>query len=220
MVWWILGGTALLFLLFCLLRLGIRVVFGPQRTAAWVTVGPVKVQVAPSKTQKVEKKKPRPKKPKQEPKDIVNKLKTLPKPTLEDVKSAVRALSPACKRALRRTRRGVRIHPLRLSVTIGGAVDAAGAAEWYGYANAGVWTVMPALEQLLVIPEPQIHIGLDFDQPTTTAEGEFGLSIRIGTLIALGLGMGIPALRWFLSWQKQRKQQAPPKPAETEKTAA
>ena len=35
-----------------------------------------------------------------------------------------------------------------------GAMDPAGAAELYGYINAGMWTVMPQLEQLTRIPDP------------------------------------------------------------------
>ena len=75
---------------------------------------------------------------------------------------------------------------------------------------------MPPLEELLVIPDPHIHIGLDFDAANTRVEGEAGVSIRIGTLLALGFGMGIPALRWFLSYRKQEKQ----KPPSAKETAA
>ena len=70
---------------------------------------------------------------------------------------------------------------------------------------------MPVLEQLLVIPTPHIHIGIDFDAPDTIAEGELGVSARIGTLLAAALGVGIPALRWFLRYQKKHKQQTPAK---------
>ena len=47
--------------------------------------------------------------------------------------SAVGALWPPLKRALNRTRKGIRIHPLQISLTIGGQVDpAAGEANTKG----------------------------------------------------------------------------------------
>ena len=57
------------------------------------------------------------------------------------------------------------------------------------------------------IPDPRIHVGIDFDEGKTKAEGTAGISIRIGTLLAVALGVGIPALRWFLRFQKEKKQQ-------------
>ena len=66
---------------------------------------------------------------------------------------------------------------------------------------------MPALEQLLVIPDPHIHVGIDFDAPDARLDGEAGLSIRIGTLVAVALGVGIPALKWFMKFQKKQTQQ-------------
>lgn len=220
MLWWILGGIALVFLLLCLTPLGMLVTFGGEQATADLTIGPFKIRLAPAEaSEEKHPKKEKKKAQKKREKSVADRVKTIPKPTLEDVKSAVRTLAPACKKALRRTRRGIRIHPLRLSVTIGGAEDAAWAAETYGYAHAAVWTVMPVLEELLVIPDPRIHLGLDFETPRTYAEGELGISIRVGTLLALGLDLGIPALNWFLRYQKQKKQQ-PPVPASAEQAAA
>lgn len=201
----IIGILLALFLLFCLLRLGVLVTFG-DTAAACLFIGPIKIQLTPSEA----KQKAKPKKEKQGEKeetgDALGKLKKIPKPTWEDIRSAYDTLWPPVRKALRRTRRGIRVAPLRLSVILGGREDPAAAAELYGYLNAGVWAVMPALEQLLVIPEPSIHMALDFDSPNTRAEGSAGLSIRIGTLIAVGLQVGIPALKWLLKyWKKHRK---------------
>ena len=101
--------------------------------------------------------------------------------------------------------RDVRIDPLQIGVTLGGAGDPAGTAALYGRAEGAVWAVMPALEQLVRIPHPGIHIGIDFDSEKTEVQGEIGVSLRIGTLLAIGFGLGIPALRWFLSYQMQKK---------------
>lgn len=220
MLWlWIIGAMVLLFLLFGLIRIGVRVRIDAI-AAAWITVGPLKIQVAPSKPEKKKKEQKKPKKKKEKPQNGKNILKNLPKLSLEDIRSAMDTLGPPLKRALRRTRRSIRVDPLRGTVTIGGADDPAAAAEWFGLAHAAVWTVMPAAEQLLAIPNPSIHIGLDFDVPKTKVTCEFGISIRIGTLIAVGFGTGIPALRWFLAWRKKKKTTEPPEKKEDRERSA
>ena len=163
------------------LRLGLYVAFGGGQAAADLTIGPFRIHLEPSKTQKKPPQKTgKPGKPKREPKDLTEAVKKVPKPTLSDLRDAAETLWPASKKALRRTRRSIRVKPLRLAVTLGGAADPAAAAELYGGLHALIWTGMPALERLVVIPDPAIHLGLDFDAEKTRAEGEIGLSIRLG----------------------------------------
>ena len=131
--------------------------------------------------------------------------KKIPKPKLEDLQDAARTLWPAAQKALRRTRRGIRVDPLRLSATLGGAEDPAAAAELYGGLHALVWTGMPALEKLVVIRDPGIHLGIDFDAQETRAEGELGISIRLGTLIAVGTQLAVPAIGWLRRFMKRRR---------------
>ena len=95
--------------------------------------------------------------------------------------------------------------PLRLSATLGGAEDPAAAAELYGGLHALVWTGMPALEKLVVIRDPGIHLGIDFDAQETRAEGELGISIRLGTLIAVGTQLAVPAIGWLRRFMKRRR---------------
>ena len=171
------------------LRLGLYVVFGRGQAAADLTIGPFRVRLVPSKeAKKTPQETKKTGKPKKEPKDLAEAAKKIPKPKLEDLQDAARTLWPAAKKALRRTRRGIRVDPLRLSATLGGAEDPAAAAELYGGLHALVWTGMPALEKLVVIRDPGIHLGIDFDAQETRAEGELGISIRLGTLIAVGKG--------------------------------
>ena len=125
--------------------------------------------------------------------------------SFRDIKEMLSTLWPPLKKALNRTRRGIRIHPLTVSVIVGAANDPAAGAELYGWIHAGVWTVMPQLEQVLVIPKPSIHVGIDFDERKTKLEGSLGLSSRVGTLLRAGLTIAIPALKWFLKWKKQQK---------------
>ena len=92
-----------------------------------------------------------------------------------------------------------------LSATLGGAEDPAAAAELYGGLHALVWTGMPALEKLVVIRDPGIHLGIDFDAQETRAEGELGISIRLGTLIAVGTQLAVPAIGWLRRFMKRRR---------------
>ena len=175
------------------LRLGLYVVFGRGQAAADLTIGPFRVRLVPSKETK------------KTPKDLAEAAKKIPKPKLEDLQDAARTLWPAAKKALRRTRRGIRVDPLRLSATLGGAEDPAAAAELYGGLHALVWTGMPALEKLVVIRDPGIHLGIDFDAQETRAEGELGISIRLGTLIAVGTQLAVPAIGWLRRFMKRRR---------------
>ena len=79
---------------------------------------------------------------------------------------------------------------------------------------------MPALERLVVIPDPAIHLGLDFDAPETRAEGELGISIRLGTLIAVGTQLAVPAIGWLRRYLKRKQRQQPPRPDTTDSKAA
>lgn len=222
MTWlWILGIIGFLLFLLCMTRVGAHVVFGGDLLTVDVKFGLFKFRILPGKEKKPDpeaetkhaKKKAKSdakKAAKQAEKEArkgeklsvkTERLKSL----LADIQSAIDAIWPPLKQALNRTRKGVRIHPLRLSLTVGGSDDPAAGAQMYGYIHAGVWTVMPVLEQILTIYDPYIHVGVDFDSPDTKAEGEVGGSIRIGTLLAVGFTVAIPALKWFLQWNKKKK---------------
>lgn len=215
-LWWTLGVLAVLLIWLCLTRVGARAVFAGGEVRVDVQVGLIRFRVFPGKEmQASEKKKKKPKKekkPKEEEAAGEGKKKG-PKITLTDVREAVSMLWPPLKRALGRVGRGIRIHPLQLSLTLGGEEDPASTAQLYGELQAAVWNGMPALEKLMDIPDPGIHIGLDFCAAKHEAEGTAGVTIRIGTLLAVAFGVGIPALRWFLRFRKRRKQAQRPQQA-------
>ena len=116
--WWILGILLLVLLLLCLTRVGVLIRFGEELTVS-ARFSFLKFQVLP------EKKKP----PKNEkrPEEVQKKQtqkqekpkKAFPKPTLSDIRDAWKAMWPPLKKALRRTRRGIRIDPLDVSVILG-----------------------------------------------------------------------------------------------------
>lgn len=219
----ILAGVAVLFVLFCRTRLGVLVELGDNASAD-VTFGFLRFRVAPAKggAKKPKEKKPKKEKPKKEPRDLTKALKKFPKPTAEDLKSAYRLLQPAMKKMLRRFGRGIRIHPLSLSVTLSGRDDPAQAAETYGYVCAAIWTVMPPLEELIDIPRPSLHAGVDYDAQNILVRGQVGVSLRVGTLLAMGLGIMIPGVRWVIKFYMAHKNDSPrtDKKAETQAPTA
>ena len=210
-VLWILGILLALLVLLCLTRVGVHALFG-DALALDAKIGPFRIHILPGKKQDKKREK-RAKEPKEAEKseEKAEKKPCFPKPSMADIREAVSVLWPPLKRALNRTRRGVRIHPMDLCVTLGGQEDPATAAQLYGEAHAGVWAVMPVLERLLVIPEPHIHIGIDFNASETKVEGELGVTARVGTLLAVGANVAFPALKWFLRYRKKQKKQ-PPEP--------
>lgn len=204
MLLWILGVLAALLLLLCLTRVGAQIVLKDGSATVDVRVSVFRIRVYPKKeTAETEKKEKKPKEKKSK--------KAVPKPSLADIKDAAKTLWPPLKKAVGRVRRGIRIDPLDMSLTLGGQEEPDKTAELYGYLHTGMWTVMPVLEAGLDIPDPHLHIGIDFTSAQTAAEGELGLTARIGTLLAAGLTVGIPALRWFLKYRKKMKQQTPTK---------
>lgn len=206
MVWrWILGVLFLLVLLLCRTRAGVLVTLGDAVTVD-VKAGLFRFRVFPGK-----KKPPGRKKSKGKPDAGGNgeKKRSIPKPSLEDIRDVVRTLAPPLKKALHRTRRGIRIAPLRLSLTVGGRADPAAAAKLYGELNAAVWTGMPVLERLLDIPDPRIHSEVNFEAEGTQVKGTVGISIRVGTVLAVGFGIAVPALRWFLRYTRGHRKKGP-----------
>ena len=214
MIWlWILGVTAALLALLLLTRVGAQGSYKDGALTLHAKIGLLSIRLLPAKEKKTEKPRKKKEAPPKKPKQKV-------KFTFADIRDAAKTLWPPLKRALRRTRKGVRIHPLTLALTLGAADDPAAGAQNYGYIHSAVWTVMPVLEQLLVIPEPSIHVGLDFDTAETKAEGTFGLSARIGTLLGIVLSVAIPGLKWFLCWNKQKKRPTAPAEKTEQETAA
>lgn len=211
---WILGILLALILLLLFLRVGVRLTFGDALRVD-ARVGPVRIAVVPKKKKpegKVKKEKDAPpaeEKPKEKKKTGL---------TFEDIRKAVPALFEAVKGALRKTRQRMRIDPMRLSLTFGGD-DPAKTSEMYGWASTVMWTLMPQLEQFLKIPDPSIHLDVDFQAVSTRAEGEVGISFQIRDFLAIALAAGKPVLKWYRAFKKaKRLREAEQKTEQTKQT--
>ena len=199
--------VVLLMVLLCLTRVGVRAAFGGGEFRLDARIGPLRIHILPAKAKKPKAGGARRGKGPKEPKGPK-------KPKEAGAKPSIATLPPALGRALRRIGRGIRIDPLRLSLVLGGQEDPAASARLFGELQAAVWGGMPRLEELMDIREPHIHMDVDFLSTDTAAEGEAGVTFRIGTLIALGSGLAVPALGWYLRWRKRRRKR-PPGPERT-----
>lgn len=159
---------------------------------------------APEKAQKEKKPKKPKEKQEEKPQEAPKEKKKLGL-TFADIRSALPYLWQSLKGALRKTRQRLRVDPLRLSLVLGGEPDPAASAETYGWLSAAVWTFMPRLEELMRIPDPYIHLDVDYSAAETKAEGEVGLSFQIRDLFAIGFAFGIPVLKWLLRWKKEKR---------------
>ena len=205
---YIILGILLFFFLLSLLRIGVRADFagGLADTSVTVIAGPTRIQVLP-KTDKPDKpQKPKKEKKKKTPREESAKGEEKKKLSLsaQDIRTLLPAVWASLKGGLRKTRQRLLIDPLELSVVLPGAMDPAGAAELYGYINAGMWTVMPQLEQLTRIPDPGLHVEVDFDSEQLRLTGRLGVSLQIRDMFAIGGAFAGPVIRWFLAMRKRQ----------------
>ncbi|MBQ9393285.1 MAG: DUF2953 domain-containing protein [Oscillospiraceae bacterium] len=204
MVWlWILGAVALLLLALALLPLGVRASYDGELRLA-LRIGPVERVLIPAP----EKTKPTAEAAKQDEKK--EKKKKEVHISARQIRQGLPTLWAALKKALHRTRRRLRLYPVELSVTFGGE-DPASVAQTYGWAETAMWTVMPQLERLTRMPDPHVHLGVDYNAAATVFSGRAGATLRLGDLVVIVLTFGIPALRWYLSVTKENaaKEQEP-----------
>ena len=205
---YIILGILLFFFLLSLLRIGVRADFAGDLADTSVTViaGPARVQMLPKPDKPEKPKKPKKEKKKKTPQEESTKGKEKKKPSLSahEIKTLLPAVWASLKGGLRKTRQRLLIDPLELSAVLPGAMDPAGAAELYGYINAGMWTVMPQLEQLTRIPDPGLHVEVDFDSEQLRLTGRLGVSLQIRDLFAIGWAFAKPVIRWLLAMRKRQ----------------
>ena len=201
---YIVGGLMAVLFGFSRLRLGVRVQFGESLAVA-VKIGPKSIAIIPKPERKT--KKPKAEKPKQEKPAAAKPKKKASRPKMGfwDIWELLKAVWLSVQRALRAAGKRIRIDPLRLTVVFGGD-DPCVVAEMYGAACSGMWSVMPRLEQMAQLPDPEIHLGVDFTAASIRAEGDVGIFFRVGDFFAIGASAAGPLLRWFIQFQKQQKQ--------------
>lgn len=212
----VIGIILLIFILIGFLRVGALMQFGDELRVQ-LLVGPFRFTLLPAKEKKeTPKKKAKEKKPKSEGEEAKQKKKpSLPKSTKEELRDLITTALSALKETAKRTCKRLRIDPLEILVVFGGT-DPADIAQTYGYASAAMWGVMPHLEDLFHIPDPSLHLRMDYSSEKTHAVGAVGLSLRIRDGLHISLALLIPMLKWYLRYKKAHKNDAPAeKPTES-----
>ena len=205
----IIGILLLIVLLLSLLRVGAIVDFGGELRVR-LRVGPVRLTVLPKKEKKAKRPEEASKKtPEEKKKPKAAGGHRLPKLSFSELRELAGTVLGALKRTLRRTCRRTRIDPLEVGVIFAGD-DPADTAQTYGYASAAMWALMPRAEELFCIPNPSLHLRMDYGADKTRVEGTLGLSFRVGDLFAVVFALAIPLLKWFLRFKRTHAHDAPP----------
>ena len=198
----VIGIIVLIFILIGLIRVGAVVRFG-EALELKILIGPFRITLLPAKERKA--KPPEEKKP-EEPAEKKKKEKThtLPKLTKDELRELIETAFAALKGTARRACRRLRIDPLEVLVVFGGA-DPADIAQAYGYASAAMWGVMPHLEDLFNIPDPSLHLRMDYGAKKTRAVGPAGVSLRIWDGLVIAFALLVPMLKWCRRFRRAHK---------------
>ena len=208
---YILAAVVLVLFLIGQVRVGGRAVFNADGFFLWIRLGRFQLKLLPM-TPKAEKppkpqKPKKPKKPKKKKEPRKSKKEKPPVPLPEKLGGALeyaQALLPVALEAAKGMWRGLRVDVLELELTAGGA-DPADAAMLYGQANAALGALWHPLTKAFHVKEGAARVKLDFDAPGTTVYGQAELSIRIGTVVWIGLRTGWKALFGALAAKKRLK---------------
>jgi len=201
----VLAVVVLVLLLIGQVRVGGRAEFNAEGFFLWVRLGKLRIKILPMKP-KQEKEPRKPKKPK-EKKPKKPKQEKPPTPLPEKVGGALeyaKALLPVGLEAAGGMLRGLRVDTLELELTAGGS-DPADAAMLYGQANAALGALWYPLTKAFRVKDGSARVKIDFDAPGTTVYGTAGLSIKIGTVVWIGLRAGFKALFGALAARRRLK---------------
>ena len=163
-------------------------------------LGQINLQVLPAKPKekpKKQKKPKEPKKPEEKP----------PVPLAEKVGGALeyaQELLPVALEAAGGILRGLRVDVLWLELTAG-APDPADAAMLYGRAYAALGALWTPLTRAFRVEDGTAQVKLDFDAKGMTLYGTASLTIKLGTVVRIGLRAGWRALFGALAARKRLK---------------
>ena len=201
----ILAVVVLVLLLMGQIRVGGRAEFNVEGFFLWIRLGRFRIKLLPAKP-KGEEKPPKPRKPKKEKRKKPKEEKpSVPLP--EKIGGALeyaQALLPVALEAAGGMWRGLRVDTLRLELTAG-AADPADAANLYGQANAALGALWYPLIRMFHVKDGAAQVKLDFNAPGMTVYGTAALSIKIGTVMWIGLRVGCKALFGILAARKRLK---------------
>ena len=203
----VIGIILLIVFLIGLIRVGAAVRFG-EELGLRLLIGPFRITLLPAKEKKAaqngEKKKKKAAETGKTEQSGKKNSRSLSKLTREECRDLITTALSALKETARRTCRRLRIDPLEILIVFGGE-DPADIAQSYGYASAAMWSVMPQLEDLFHIPDPLLHLRMDYSAKETRAEGSVGLSLRVWDMLIIAFALMRPMLKWYRRFRRAHK---------------
>ena len=208
--------TAAILLALAVLPLGVRIRYNEAGFVLKVIAGPLKITVFP-REKKTKKQKTKPQKREQkvvQPAQSSENLESPPQPPKAQPEKKEKGGSltrflPLVKLGLKflgSFRRKLRLDNLYLRLILAGD-DPCDLAVNYGRSWAAVGNLMPQLERLMRIPDPRLHVEVDFDASELRLTGDVGVTLQIRDLLAIGFAFAKPVLRWYLAMQKRHSAQ-------------
>ncbi len=188
----ILGVTLALDLLLLLLRVGARATLDSGGFSLRIIAGPLRLKILPPGEEKAKKPK-KSKKPKAEktgeekPEGEKEKAKPKIKVTLELVTSVLKAVGEL----LGRLRRKISIDKLTIHYTAAGE-DPGAAAMSFGYANAGIYALMPVIENIFKVKERDVGAAVTFDSEESELFIDAQLTLAIWEILYIVLAVWPP----------------------------
>lgn len=209
---------AVLLAVLLLTPLRVRFSYGQGEAELRFRYGPAKLQLFPrppeepgaadKKKKKKEKKKKKPDSGEEPAGEEKEKKKSF-QLTRERILYSLETLPPILGRALGRTRRRIRLGPLKVHLLVAGT-DPADTALLYGKLEAALAAGLPALHRLVRIKDQDIQLFPDFAEERMDCIADVGVSIRPWDLVSIGARAGGSLLKWFLAM----KRLAPPEEPE------
>ena len=182
-----------------ILPIGVSAIYDAGGAAVWVIVGPIRFKAYPKRKKKDGKK---------EEKEADKKAKKKTASSEEKKKGgSFTDFFPLVQVALDLVKeffRKLRVKRLELKIILAGD-DPCDLALNYGRACAALGSLVPVLEENLVILKRDTQVECDFTADTTTVYARADLTITVGRILALGVRYGIRALREFMKINNLRK---------------
>lgn len=203
----VLAAAALVLFLIGQIRVGGRAEFNAQGFSLWIRLGRILIKILPAKPKKEGPEgAPRRRERKARPEKNPRKERP-PSPLSEKLGGALeyaRELLPVALKAAGGMWRGLRVDTLELELTAG-SPDPADAAMLYGQATAALGALWYPLTKAFHVKDGAARVILDFNAPGMTVYGTAALSIKIGTVVRIGVGTGVKALFGALAARKRLK---------------
>ncbi len=212
----VLGIIVGLIVLLCLIPVGFDAGYEQGKVHVSAKVMGILLQLYP-KPPPDPNKPPKEKKPKKEKPKKEQEEKKPKKRKLSFNRDELLELAKAALKALGRFGRKLQVDRFLLHLRLTGD-DPSDTAILFGYLNAALSSLAPLARSCFTVKDSDVRTELDFSAEKTELDAALAMSIRIGQVLGVALGVGAKALVILLKNKRRLKREAklnPPPPEET-----